>query len=242
MHSDKAEVVALAVSENACRHKRVSRRNISFLNELAKLVRCLGKLNSTSKINEGALCSVNKLGNFVNIANNLIRAERGVFLFFVCISSFCRSNVLGNINKYGTRSAAFCYFECLTKNIRKILNSTYNEIMLCYRHCNTRNINLLEAVCSNKRSGNVTCNCHHRNTIHISRSNTCYKVCCTGTTCCYNYTCFTGGASITVSGVSGSLLVRGHIVRNFIAILIECIVNIQYRASGITENPINSLL
>ena len=82
VHTDKSEVMLLAVSEHACRHQGICRGNICLFDKLAKLVACAREAHAAAKANEGALTAIDKLGDLLDVALDINRIQYiGNFLY-----------------------------------------------------------------------------------------------------------------------------------------------------------------
>ncbi len=108
-------------------------------------------------------------------------------------------------------------------------------------HCDSYDIYFLKAVPADKTCGNVACYSHHGYGIKISRSDTRYKIGCTGTRSCNTYSDFSRRSCITVGGVGSALLVSGKDVIYTAAVEVQLVENVDSLTAGITENSIAAL-
>ena len=161
---------------------------------------------------------------------------------------FCRSifiyrcgYILCDIYQYRTGASALCNIKCFAQGICQILNVLDNKPMLCNRHGNACNIHFLKGILSQHGKCNICRNRYHRHRIHICRCNTRNQIGGAGATGRHTYTYLTCCTSISISGMRCSLLVRSQNMSDFIAMLVQGIINIQDRTSGISENGIHSL-
>ena len=113
--------------------------------------------------------------------------------------------------------------------------------MLCNGHRNARDIDLLKAVSPDEAGADVACDRHHGDAVHICRGDARDKVCRTRATRCQNHTCFSCGAGVAVGRVCGPLFVSRHYVAYLDAVLVERIIQIQYRTAGIAKQRLDAL-
>ena len=144
-------------------------------------------------------------------------------------------HVLGDIHKDRARSARLCNLEGLTNGIRKVFNALYKEVVLGDGNGNARDVDFLEAVLPDERTGHVARDCHHRNGIKHRGCNPRYKVGCARARSCQADAHLTRCTGIAVGSVRSTLLVRGQNMVDFVLIFIQRVVDIDYLTAGIPE-------
>ena len=153
---------------------------------------------------------------------SLIRLLNILFFVFAFIGCY----ILGYIHKHRAGSSACSYLKCSSYSLCKLLYILYNEVMLCNRHGHACYIHLLKRVLSKKIGAYISCNCYHRNRIHICIGNTGYKVGCTRTACRKADSDLTCCPCISVSRMCSSLLVRSKDMLYFILMAVKLIIEI----------------
>ena len=123
------------------------------------------------------------------------------------IFGFCLRHVTWNVNQNRTRTAGTCNIERLCNNARQIFYILYQIIVFCNRRGNPCNIDFLERIGTNHRTGNLPCDSDQRNGVHISGCNPGYQVGCTRTGSCQTYANFAGCTSITAGCMSTTLFI-----------------------------------
>ena len=114
--------------------------------------------------------------------------------------------------------------------------------MLCNRKRDSDDINLLERISADKRTGNIARDCDKRHRIEIGVCDTCYKICSAGTRGCKHYARFACRAGIAFCRMSGALFVSGQNVLYLIAVIVQLIINVKHLTARIAENGIDALL
>ena len=82
--------------------------------------------------------------------------------------------------------------------------------MLCNRHYNSGNINLLERILSETVYRDVSCDRDHRYGIEVGIRDPCHKIGSTGTACGQDHAGLSACSRISVSGMGSSLLMGGE--------------------------------
>ena len=95
---------------------------------------------------------------------------------FLLIDHKCACDIFWYIYKNRTFSALVCNIESFSDNVSKLRRVFHNVVMLCDRHCYPADIYLLKRVKAKQISCYISCDSHHRDRIHISCGDTCYKV------------------------------------------------------------------
>ena len=120
----------------------------------------------------------------------------------------CACNILGNIHKDRSGPAGRGDPESFADRVGQVLDILYDVSVLCYRHGDTRDINLLERILSQKRQGYVAGDRNERDTVHICGCNTGNEIGRAGTAGRQTDSDFTGCSCIAVSGMGSTLFVR----------------------------------
>ena len=114
--------------------------------------------------------------------------------------------------------------------------------MLGHRHGDTVDIDLLEGILAQQGQGHVAGDRNNRNAVHVSSGDAGDQIGRSGTAGSHADTYFAGGARIAVRRVRGALLMGCQIMSDLISLFIKCIIYIQDRTAGISENGIHTLL
>ena len=180
------------------------------MNKFIKLCVCTWCNCTASDKNVWLLWCLNHLDCSFNIfcLNAICNTFNLLWLFTLIFCLIC-SNILCDINKHRTRTSFLCNLECTTNCISQFIDILYDEIMLCDRHCNTSDIDLLEGISSQKWNSNVTCNCNNRNRIHVSCCNSRYQIGSTWARCGHADTYLSGCPCIAVCCMRRALLMGG---------------------------------
>ena len=113
--------------------------------------------------------------------------------------------------------------------------------MLCNGHSDSCDIDFLEGIQTKQTAGNVTCNSNQRNGIHVCSCNTGYKIGGAGTGGSQNHAGLSGGTCVAVSRMTCALLVACDHMLDFVAVLVQTVVNIENSTAGIAKNSIRAL-
>src|SRR4030095_8044084 len=98
----------------------------------------------------------------------------------------------------------------------------------------------LERVQADRMGGHLAGDDHHRDAVHVGRGDAGHRIGDTGTRGDHGDAHFAGGARITVSGVNGGLFVAHQHVLDGV-LLVERVVDVQYRAAGIAPDELDVL-
>ena len=190
VHTEHTHIALVCLVKAALSHKRRGYRSVDKLCKLFKGFCSLFSVYASACVKERTLGAFNKLRRFCNTAVLVhCNADRIRLYRLVDKIRLLRRDVLRHIYKHRTFSSASCYVKSLTDSIRQLVYVLDYEVMLCNRHSYACYINFLEAVESEQRAGDISGYRYHRHAVHICRSYACYKVCRTGTGCCYNNAC-----------------------------------------------------
>ena len=164
----------------------------------------------------------------------LLRRGRGIL---------CESlgDILRNIDQHRTLAAAHSDLERKADSISKLVNRLYDEVVLCDGHSNSGDVHLLEGVQTQQTAGNVARDGYQRDRVHVSCRNTRNEVGSAGAGSSKHDTSLTGGACVAVGRMAGALLMAGNYMPDFVAVLVQTVVNIENSASRIAENSIRAL-
>ncbi|MNV44158.1 hypothetical protein D3C71_1359070 [compost metagenome] len=105
---------------------------------------------------------------------------------------------------------------------------------------NTDRVALLEGIQPNGGRGHLSGNDHHRDAVHVRRSDTGHCVGETWTGCDQRNTHFTRGAGVAVSSVYGSLLMAHQHVLDGV-LFVERVVDVENCTAGIAPDVLNVL-
>ena len=213
------------------------------MGKFRELLRGAGKNRPAAGIDKGTFRLLDQLNRLLQLlirifpVNALIAFLR---LFRMELRGIC-GNILSYVNQYRPRSSAFRDFKGLPQGIRKNVDILDDIAVLCNRHRNAGDIHLLEGILSQKRQGYVCRNRDQRNRIHIGGSDSRYQIRRSRPRGRKADSHLSRRSGVAVRRVGCPLLMGGQIVRNLLTI-IESVINIQDRSTGIAEHRINALL
>ena len=118
----------------------------------------------------------------------------------------------------------------------------YHKVVLCDRHGDARNIDLLKGVLADERHTDVAGDGDHGDRVHIRGCNASDQVGRARARGRQAHADLAGRTGIAVCRVRSALLVGGQYVTDAVAILIKRIVNIEDSAARIAENRVDTLL
>ena len=255
VHSHHPGTKRIVSREAVAGHQTFAYRNLSLCSKIKKFSFSARDFYTTAGINNRTFCFINQISRnlklllirflysnnaadiFVSVCKNL--SIINVFQRFKI--SFCRSNILRNINQNRSRTSSLRNCKSLADSLSQVFNIHYDKIVFGNRHCNAGDINFLEGILAKKRTAYVTGNCNHRNRIHISSSNTGYQVSCARTRSSHTNTNAACRTSITISRMSRPLLVCRQNMSQTTFVLIKLIINIKNGSSRVSEHFINAL-
>ena len=125
--------------------------------------------------------------------------------------------------------------------MRQIFNTVDKKVVLGNRHCNTSDIYFLKGISTNQAICYIRCNGNHRNTVHKRSCNSRHQIGCSGTACGKHHAGFSRRSCISVCRMCCSLFMGCQHVPNSVLIGIQCVINVQRSASGISKNGVHAL-
>ena len=114
--------------------------------------------------------------------------------------------------------------------------------MLCDWHRNASDVDFLKRVFSQKRSGDITSDCHNRRRVHICRGDSCDKIRGTRAARREHDSDFSGGTGVAVRSVRSTLFVRRENVANAALVFVKLVIDVQNIAARISKYSVNALL
>src|SRR5512136_109518 len=117
------------------------------------------------------------------------------------------SHISRQVNQHWTRPAASCYVKGLPKYLRYVFSVAKQVVMLGNGEGNAGYIIFLKSILAYQEGIDLACDGHHRNRIHVGRSNACYQVGGPRSGCSNAHTCFSCSSGITVCHMCRTLLV-----------------------------------
>ena len=176
MHSLHAQETLIGVRQCGKPHEGTADIAVDLLCQGLYHVRHALPCGAASDIDIGAL----------RFADQLYRPVDGLLrsLFLLRIGHHLRRDVLshggldvlGDIHQYHAGPPGFCQLEGLPDGVRQLVYIGHKIIMLGYGEGDSRDIDLLEAVLSDERGGNISRNGHHGDGIQHSRGDARYQV------------------------------------------------------------------
>ena len=242
MHSKHSCIERIFAGKSTFAHKAVTYRSIDFVSKFCHFFGCFGDNCSAACEDERFLCIFNHLDcrfdvlifDCIYFWCNGCRSAGIVFIFRAC-------HILCHIYKYRSRASALCNIERSAYSVCQSSNVFYDKAVLCDRHYDSCNINLLERILSEKRCSYITCDCHHWYGIHVCSSDSCYQIGSSGTGGCETYTDFAGSSCISVCRMGSSLLMGSQYMCDLVFIFIEGVIYIQDGTARISEYSVNAL-
>ncbi len=144
-------------------------------------------------------------------------------------------HVLGNVDQHGTGTAGTRDVESLFDGFGEIAHVLHEEVVLHARTRNADGVALLKRVEADGHGRNLAADDDERNGIHIGRGDAGDGIGDARAGSHEAHAHFAGRTRIRVGGVHGGLLVAHENVLNLV-LLVELVVDAEYRAAGITPD------
>ena len=220
MHAKHTGIKRIRPRKRSFSHKGIRHRRVYFPDKNAQLLAGAGQNRAAAYEDVWFLCFRNQRDRrlklrFTHVLRRNYRLRR-----FLLILRLIRRYILWNINQYRSRSSLLRNNKCFPDRIGKDIHVLYYIIMLCDRHCDSCNINFLEAVFSQKAYSHVTGNRHDGDRIHICGGNACHKIRRSRTAGRKTYADFSGRPCISVRRMRRSLFMGGQDMLNLITMLV----------------------
>ena len=242
VHADHAEAERLGIRDAADGHHGVRRRNIRLALQLQQHVACVRGFNTAAVIDHRTLGGGNHIRYGLQLfVRNLVSLVDLNLALRDKLTLSC-GNILRDVDQHRTRTSGSGNAERIAHGVRQILHIAHNEIVLGDRHGDAGNVNLLKGITTDEAGADVAGDSNHRDGIHIRGSNTGYEVGRTRSARCQADAYLAGRTGVAVRCVCRALFVRGQNMSNAVAVFVKCVIDVQNRTAGITENGINSLL
>ena len=242
VHTDHSGVARAASVKRAFSHQGIADRRVDELGKLRNLLAGSRDHSPAAEVDERLLRRPYVLCEFVQLRIRPCDLFRLRLRLYRRILTDCRRHILCDVDQNRARSSALCDLKCLAQRRRQILNILYDIAVLCDRHCHTGNVNLLKGVLSEHRKRYVRRNCHDRHGVHVGCRNSRHQICRAGAAGRHADTDLSRRPRIAVSRMCSSLLVGSQYMPDLTAVLVERVIDIQYRAAGIAEDGIYALL
>ena len=221
MHTKHTGIQFVFSGKCAFSHQRIRYRRIDGVCKFAQFFCCSGSDRTTAHENEWFFCLADQFCCLIQVRFQhlgSIRSDRCRLLISIFCNSCC--HIFCHIYKYRTRSSALCNGKCTSDRRCKVMDIFYDHAVFGDRHNNAGDINLLEAVTSEKSCCHVSCDRYHRDRIHMGCRDTGYQIGCSRTGGCHTYTYSSGSTGISVSSMGSTLLMRCEYMVDLIAVFI----------------------
>jgi len=242
VHSQHPCVIRIRSREGAFSHQGIRDRGIHLLRKLKQFLSRIRENRTSAYEDIRLFCLLNHICGSLKL--HFVHTLSSPWLDDLLWLIFCHigRHVLRNINEHRSWPSPSRNAKCSADRIRKLIYILYNIVMLCDRHSDASDINLLETIFSKERDSYVTGDGHHRNGIHVGCGNSGHQVCGSRSTCGKAYPHFSCRSGIAVCRMGRPLLMGSQDMADFILVLIQCIVHIEDSAARISEHCIYTLL
>ena len=242
VHADHAEIQRILLIQRADAHHRMACRNFRLVHQLFQRLARARADDAAAEIDRRTLALVDHVRQLLNIIHVDLRKRTRLDCRLRLVLAFRRGDILRDIDQNRSRTAAHRDLKREADGVGQILDMADDEVVLGNRHGDAGDVDLLEAVASDRRGADVAGNRNHRDRIHICGGNAGDEVGRTRTAGCQHDADLAGCACESVGGMRRTLLMCRHDMGDAIGILIQLIVNIEDSAARVTENRIGSLL
>ena len=225
VHTHHAEEALVGGGNAAQAHERANYRNGAHLNNLAEKLALSGQGHAAANKEQRTLGIFNGLHyshNLFLITGEFAAIAPQIDGFRIFIFKLRREYILSNIDYHRTGTTCSSDKKGLFNNPRQLLRLFYQIIMLGNRSGNTHNIGLLEGILTDIGIAHLTGKAHHRNGVHVRRSDTGNQICCARAGGSKAHAHLAGGSSVAISGVYCTLLMASQNMGKFS--LVNCII------------------
>ncbi len=172
MHSHHTGVKLICPVIGSLAHQTVRNRSLNLFGKCPQFIRSIGNHRAAAHKDKRLLGLADNLHRPIHrLFRNLIRKplhRRGRFIGVLILR---RRHILGNIHQHRPRTPCLGNGKGPADHLRQLRHILNNKIILRNRHGHAGNINLLEAVLSQKAGAHIAGNCNHRNRVHIGCRN-----------------------------------------------------------------------
>ena len=244
VHAEHAEEFAVAGRVGAQAHQRVRDRVAEQVDQGAQFGRGVRQQHAAAGVDVGALGRQQQLQGLADLAAMAL-AHRVVGAHFhrrrvAGVGGLVERHVLGNVDHHRAGAAAAGDVEGLLHDQGQIAHVLDQEVVLDHRTRDADGVAFLERILTDGRGGHLASDDHHRNAVHVRGGNACYRIGSTRARRDKGYAHITCGTCITIGGVHCSLLMAHQNVLNRV-LLVERVVNVQYRTAGIAPDEFDVL-
>ena len=223
-------------------HERAAHGGIDATREPDDFLSRAGRDDAAAKVDEGTLRLVDDLcGRLKRIVAGFCRCgwPHGRKLLEVAKRGL---NILGDVHEHGSLAARHRKREGLANDPLQAAHIAHEVVVLRDRQRDARDVQLLEGVRANAAVGDVAGDGDERYRVEVGRGDARHKVRGTGPRGGQNDAAAARRARVAVRRVAGVLLVRGLDVVDLVGHVIEHVVDVDDRTSGIAEDRVNPLV
>ena len=242
VHTQQAQIVRLAVAENARSHQGVGGGHTGLFQQVAQGLAARRTAHTAAEVDDGALRLVDEAGSFLDVLFIIIGHGADEFRRFGGELAGRRRDILRDIDEHRAFAAGLCNAEGRTHRVGQILYPAHRVVVLGDGHRDTLDVGLLEGVLTQQRRGDIAGEGDHRHAVHVGRGNAGAKVRRTRAAGGQHNAGTARGAGVTVRCVGRALLVGGQYVAYTIGVFIQLVIQIQHCAARIAEQGIDALL
>ena len=207
MHTQHAEIERVVAVEGALPHQRIGDGCLKPAHKFLQLLLRIGNDSAAADEDHGLFGSVNQICCGLQIflmdctdpRNDRLAFLRRKFTLLCC-------RVLRDIHENRTRTAILRDKEGPPDCLRQIPHILHNEIVLCDRHRDALDVDLLEGILAKKTDADIAGDRNNRDRVHVGCRNARDKICGAGSGCREADTDLPARPCISVRRMSSSLL------------------------------------
>ena len=244
VHAKHADKLGIGAGIGAQTHQRVGDRVTQRLRDFGQLLRSLAENHAPSGVNHRPLRRHQQIDGFTDLPgmpfeHGIVGAQIDALGVFERDLDVRRRDVFGNIDHHRPRAARRRQVESLFDRRRDFLDALGQEIVFDARTRDADRIDFLKRIAADKRSRDLPGQHYHRNRIQVRRGDPGHGIGGTRSRGNQHDAGFPRGAGVAIGGMSRPLFVAYENVLD-VFLLIQRIVNMQYRTARIAEQILNT--
>ncbi len=246
VHTEHAEELLVGARIGAQPHQRVGDRIVELAGHRGERLAGVPLNHAAAGVDHRALGLeqlVHRLANLPGVppGDRHVGAHLDLLRVLVREGLVGRRVVLGNIDQNRAGTAGAGDVEGLFDHLRDLTGVANHEAVLHDRPRQTDHVGLLEGVVADPVGAHLAGQHHHGNGVHEGGGNAGDGIGRAGAGGHQHHAGLAGGAGIAVRGMRGGLLVAHQNVIDFV-LLEQRVIDVQYRAPGIPEDVLHSLV
>ena len=244
MHAGHANELLVCGWIGTQTHQGVGDGGTEQLDQTVQLSRCVRENHAATRVDHWALGLQQHLNRFLDLAlmplDHRCVGSHGNLGTSRRILAMGDRDVLGNIDQDRSGTPGAGDVEGLAHRFCKILDITYQEVVLDTGTRDPNGVTLLERILADRMRGDLPTDDHHRDGVHVGGGDTRHRIGHARTTGDQTDPYLVGGACVGISSVHGSLLMANQDMLEFL-LFVDGVVDVKHRATGITEDMFNAL-